>query len=174
MQVPAALPWSTPSSWARTTTWSRPLGRDPSAVTVYREDAGDLAAMRAVIEREQPDIVFNLATKALLYSFFNPSGACRVNLDIALALLELLRGGAYGRLVHLSSSEVYGTARVRPPMDEEHPLLAETTYAAGQGRGRSRCGLLRSHVRPRRDDGATVQQLRARVRTIRPSPRSSR
>jgi len=115
------------------------LGKDTNLVdaatsdrcTIYREDAADAGAMAAVCEREQPDVVFNLATKALLYSFFNPAGACRVNLDIALTLCELLRGGAYGRLIHLSSSEVYGTAQ-QVPMDEDHPLLAETTYAAGK------------------------------------------
>jgi UDP-glucose 4-epimerase len=105
--------------------------RHPGAVTVYREDAADSGAMAEICDRERPDIVFNLATKALLYSFFNPSGACRVNLDIALTLAELLRRGAYGRLVHVSSSEVYGSA-VRVPMAEDHPLLAETTYAAGK------------------------------------------
>ncbi len=101
---------------------------------VYREDAGDLGAMTAVMVAEQPDVVFNLATKALLYSFFNPPGACKVNLDIALALGELLRGGAYGKLVHLSTSEVYGSAQT-VPMDEHHPLLAETPYAAGKAAG---------------------------------------
>lgn len=100
-------------------------------LSVYREDASDPAAMAEICRREQPDVVFNLATKALLYSFFNPSGACRVNLDIALVLLELLRGGVYSRLIHSSSSEVYGTA-VQVPMDENHPMLAETTYAAGK------------------------------------------
>ena len=39
--------------------------------------------------------------------------------------------GAFGRLVHLSSSEVYGTADA-VPMSEAHPLNAETTYAAGK------------------------------------------
>lgn len=100
-------------------------------LTIYREDAGEFAAMDAVIAAEQPDIVFNLATKALLYSFFNPAGACSVNLDIALNLAELLRKGTYGRLIHVSTSEVYGSA-VRTPMDEDHPMLAETTYAAGK------------------------------------------
>lgn len=100
-------------------------------LVVHREDAGDLAAMTAVCAAEEPDVVFNLATKALLYSFFNPAGACRVNLDIALALGELLRVGAFERLVHLSSSEVYGTAQF-VPMTEDHPLLAETSYAAGK------------------------------------------
>lgn len=100
-------------------------------LVVYREDAADVDALAAVCAAEAPDVVFNLATKALLYSFFNPPGACRVNLDIALALAELLRAGAYERLVHLSSSEVYGTAQF-VPMTEDHPLLAETTYAAGK------------------------------------------
>lgn len=100
-------------------------------VILYRDDAGDLGALRAIVEREQPSIVFNLATKALLYSFLNPSGACRVNLDIALGLSELLREERYAKLVHLSSSEVYGTAQT-VPMTEDHPLLAETTYAAGK------------------------------------------
>jgi len=99
--------------------------------TVYREDAGEQAAMAAVFDVEKPDIVFNLATKALLYSFFNPAGACKVNLDIALTLGELLRSDAFGKLLHVSTSEVYGTA-IRVPMDEEHPLLAETSYAAGK------------------------------------------
>jgi UDP-glucose 4-epimerase len=54
-----------------------------------------------------------------------------VNVELALTLLELLRFGAFGRLIHLSSSEVYGTADY-VPMDEQHPLLAETTYAAGK------------------------------------------
>jgi UDP-glucose 4-epimerase len=104
------------------------------ALRVYREDAGELSALTAVVQAEQPDVVFNLATRALLYSFFNPAGACKINLDIALALGELLRTGAYGRLVHLSSSEVYGSAR-QVPMDESHPLLAETSYAAGKAAG---------------------------------------
>jgi UDP-glucose 4-epimerase len=100
-------------------------------LTVYREDAADLGAMAAVCQAERPDVVFDLATKALLYSFFNPAGACRVNLEIALTLAELQRAGAFGRLVHVSSSEVYGSA-VQIPMSEDHPLLAETTYAAGK------------------------------------------
>jgi len=103
----------------------------PDRLTVYREDAAEFEAIKAVVEAERPDYVFNLATKALLYSFFNPAGACRVNLDIAINLGELLRAGMYERLIHFSSSEVYGSA-VRIPMDEEHPLNAETSYAAGK------------------------------------------
>ncbi|MBO6769753.1 MULTISPECIES: GDP-mannose 4,6-dehydratase [unclassified Thalassospira] len=97
----------------------------------YREDAAEFSALDAVMREVKPDVVFNLATKALLYSFFNPAGACRVNLDIALNLAELLRLERYQRLIHVSTSEVYGTA-MTVPMSENHPLLAETTYAAGK------------------------------------------
>jgi UDP-glucose 4-epimerase len=97
----------------------------------HREDAADAGAMKAIFAKEKPEIVFNLATKALLYSFFNPSGAAKVNFDIALILAELLHEGQYEKLVHLSSSEVYGTAQF-VPMTEQHPLLAETSYAAGK------------------------------------------
>jgi len=105
--------------------------RHGDAVKVYREDAGDLGAMTAICREQRPDIAFNLATKALLYSFFNPIGAFEVNVSIAAALSELLRHGALPKLVHLSSSEVYGTAQ-QVSMGEDHPLLAETSYAAGK------------------------------------------
>ena len=105
--------------------------RHGDALTVYREDAGDLGAMTAICRAERPDVAFNLATKALLYSFFNPVGAFQVNVSIAAALAELMRTGALPKLVHLSTSEVYGTAR-QITMDEDHPLRAETSYAAGK------------------------------------------
>lgn len=149
------------------------------ALTIYREDAAEMSAMQAVVDAEKPDIVFNLATKALLYSFFNPAGACRVNLDIATVLGELLRFGAYGRLVHLSSSEVYGTAQY-VPMDEKHPLLSETSYAAGKAAADL---LLASYVHmfnldivtirpfnnygPRQNDGALAAIIPLTLRRIR-------
>lgn len=105
--------------------------RHGDALTVYREDAGDLGALTAVCRAERPDIVFNLATKALLYSFFHPVGAFDVNVSIAAALAELMRHKVLTKLVHVSSSEVYGTAQ-QTSMSEDHPLLAETSYAAGK------------------------------------------
>lgn len=100
-------------------------------LTVYREDAGDPSVLRAVCQAEAPSLLLSLATKPLLYSFFNPRGAFEVNVQLALSAVELVREGLVGRLVHVSSSEVYGTARA-VPMSEDHPLLGETTYAAGK------------------------------------------
>lgn len=100
-------------------------------ITLYRNDAAETDTMKRIVEEDKPDIIFNLATKALLHSFDDPLDAYKVNVDIALNLGELLRAGAYEKLVHYSSSEVYGSA-IYSPMDEGHPFLAETTYAAGK------------------------------------------
>ena len=75
--------------------------------------------------------MFNLATIALNYSFFNPFDAYMVNVEIADTLLKLLKAGSYRTLIHTSSSEAYGTARYAP-MDEDHPTDPTTPYAAGK------------------------------------------
>lgn len=98
---------------------------------VYRDDARDLGTMQAIIRNEGIEVVFNLATIALNYSFFNPYTAYQVNVDIAETLLRLQVEGAFQTLIHSSSSEAYGTARYSP-MDEAHPLEPTTPYAAGK------------------------------------------
>ena len=110
---------------------------------VIYEDAADLPALREILERERIADVYNLATKALEYSFDNPVGAFAVNTDIAATLAELLRKEHYERLIHTSSSEAFGTARTRP-MAEDHPREPTTPYAAGKA---SADLLLHSYVR---------------------------
>ncbi len=100
-------------------------------LTIHYEDATDGPAMRELIERHQVQDVYNLATKALEYSFDNPAGAFSVNTDGALVLAELLRKEHFERLIHTSSSEAFGTAVTRP-MDEDHPRHPTTPYAAGK------------------------------------------
>lgn len=102
-----------------------------SHVVIYRENAGDYFAMAAILREENIDVVFNLATKALIYSFFNPIGAYMENVEIARALVELQREGYFQTLIHCSSSEVYGSAQY-VPMDENHPFNPTTPYSAGK------------------------------------------
>ena len=98
---------------------------------LYRDDARHYGVVEAIIGREKIDIVFNLATITLNYSFFNPFDAYMVNVEIADNLLKLLKSGAYKTLIHTSSSEAYGTAKY-VPMDENHPMDPTTPYAAGK------------------------------------------
>lgn len=98
---------------------------------LYRDDARHFGVLQSIMEREQIEVVFNMATIALNYSFFNPFDAYMVNVSIANTLLELLKIGAYKTLIHTSSSEAYGTAQYSP-MDENHPTDPTTPYAAGK------------------------------------------
>lgn len=99
--------------------------------TFYRDDIELMSSLEYIFERHAIDIVFNCATKALNYSFLNPANAFATNVTGVLNLLELQRRKAFVTLCHFSTSEVYGSA-VYEPMDEAHPRLPTTTYAAGK------------------------------------------
>jgi UDP-glucose 4-epimerase len=95
------------------------------------DDAVKRESLREVITKYSIDVVFDLATKPLVYSFDDPYDAFMVNVVITGNLLELQRQGLFETLCHYSSSEVYGTA-VYEPMDERHPYNPTTTYAGGK------------------------------------------
>jgi len=101
-------------------------------VVVHKEDARHLTAVENIIEREKPEVVFNMSVKPLLYSFIDPEGAYMTSVEIAHNLAHTLREGMYSRLLHFSSSEVYGTATHLVPMSEQHPLNPTTPYGAGK------------------------------------------
>lgn len=98
---------------------------------LYKEDAENYIRLEEIIEDNKIDIVFNLATKALNYSFIDPRDAFCTNTEVIGNLLQLQRRGKYETLCHFSSSEVYGSA-VYEPMDEKHPYNPTTTYAGGK------------------------------------------
>ena len=97
----------------------------------YNEDIECKESLEYIFDQHNIDVVFNLATKALNYSFINPANAFTTNVTGIINLLELQRKGEFQSLCHFSTSEVYGTA-VYEPMDEKHPKAPTTTYAAGK------------------------------------------
>jgi UDP-glucose 4-epimerase len=98
---------------------------------LYEEDAEDAEVLSRIVTAHKTQVVFNLATKALNYSFINPLDAYLTNVVVLGNLLELQRAGRFTTLCHYSSSEVYGTACYEP-MDEQHPYNPTTTYAGGK------------------------------------------
>ena len=104
---------------------------DKKKVFFYKDDAEIFSSLEYIFNKHNIDIVINCATKALNYSFINPSNSFTVNTNIAINLLELLRKNKYKTLCQFSTSEVYGTA-VYEPMDEGHPKKPMTLYAAGK------------------------------------------
>jgi UDP-glucose 4-epimerase len=103
-------------------------------LTVYRIDASDFLAISEVIRRHKIQTVFDFATIPLPTSLEFPHWAVHTNTRIATTLVELARLNLVEDVVHISSSEVYGTARYTP-MDENHPLLPLTPYAASKASG---------------------------------------
>ena len=97
----------------------------------YNDDAEIYSSLEYIFDLHDVDIVFNCATKALNYSFLNPSNAFMTNVNITSNILEFQRKKKFKTLVHFSTSEVYGTA-VYEPMDESHPKNPTTTYAGGK------------------------------------------
>ncbi|HEV2666920.1 MAG TPA: GDP-mannose 4,6-dehydratase [Blastocatellia bacterium] len=97
----------------------------------YRQDASDYEAMKRIISTEAVEAVFNLAVAPLPVSLENPRWAVENNIVTTTVVCELLREGYYRTLIHFSSSEAYGSAQYIP-MDEKHPLLPSTPYAASK------------------------------------------
>jgi NAD dependent epimerase/dehydratase len=76
--------------------------------------------------------VFHLAALiAIPYSYKAPSSYIRTNIEGTLHVLQAVRELDVQRLVHTSTSEVYGTARYTP-IDEAHPLQGQSPYSASK------------------------------------------
>lgn len=76
--------------------------------------------------------IFHLAALiGIPYSYVTPLAYLRTNIDGCYHVLEAARLHGVARVVTLSTSEVYGTARSFP-MDETHPLSSQSPYAASK------------------------------------------
>jgi UDP-glucose 4-epimerase len=81
-------------------------------------------------------VVFHLACRGVRHSIGNPWENHDVNASGTLVLLREAKRAGVNRFVHVSSSEVYGTAQTAP-MDESHPTRPETVYGAAKLAGES-------------------------------------
>ncbi|MGE0417776.1 MAG: GDP-mannose 4,6-dehydratase [Acetobacteraceae bacterium] len=81
---------------------------------------------------EGQEIVLHLAALiAIPYSYEAPRSYIRTNVEGTLNVLEAARRYGVVRVVHTSTSEVYGTA-LRVPIDEDHPLQGQSPYSASK------------------------------------------
>jgi len=93
---------------------------------------GDLRDNSAVDQAAKSvDTVFHLgALISIPYSYVHPVETMQTNVIGTMNILEACRKNG-SKLVHTSTSEVYGTA-LRVPIDEDHPLQGQSPYSASK------------------------------------------
>lgn len=79
---------------------------------------------------KKADVIFHLAVKPLEMSFDNPEEVVKIN-DYGTYLVAKVCTEMRRKMIHVSSSEVYGTA-LHLPMNEQHPLYPSTIYASSK------------------------------------------
>lgn len=78
------------------------------------------------------DVVLHLAALiAIPYSYHSPDTYVETNVKGTLNVVQAARELGVERVVHTSTSEVYGTARF-VPITEEHPLQGQSPYSASK------------------------------------------
>ena len=99
-------------------------------IEVLAGDISDRDSVRRAAEGRQ--IIFHLAALiAIPYSYHAPLSYVRTNIEGTLNVMQIARDLDIERVVHTSTSEVYGTA-LRVPIDEGHPLQGQSPYSASK------------------------------------------
>lgn len=95
--------------------------------------AGDICDRDVVKEAMTGcDVVFHLAALiAIPYSYQAPESYIRTNVQGTLNVVQAGRELGTERILHTSTSEVYGTAKY-VPIDEKHPLQGQSPYSASK------------------------------------------
>lgn len=76
------------------------------------------------------DVVFHLAALiGIPYSYYSPNSYVQTNINGTLNVLNAARELGTEKIIHTSTSEVYGTA-IYTPIDEKHPLQGQSPYSA--------------------------------------------
>ena len=94
---------------------------------------GDLRDSNAIRHAaKNVEIIFHLgALIAIPYSYVHPREAIETNVMGTLNILDAARENGAEKVIHTSTSEVYGTARY-VPIDEKHPLQGQSPYSASK------------------------------------------
>ena len=114
-----------------------PFGRygwlDPDVHTEVELLPGDVRdAERVSSAVAGCDVVFHLAALiGIPYSYVAPESYVQVNVQGTVNVATACRRHEVARLVHTSTSETYGTARVAP-ISEDHPMQPQSPYSASK------------------------------------------
>jgi GDPmannose 4,6-dehydratase len=149
-------------------------------VALHYGDLVDSSSLRAVIDRVQPDEVYNLAAQShVRVSFDMAEYTCDVTAAGVVRLLEALRAsGSKARFYQASSSELYGKVE-EVPQTEKTPFHPRSPYAVAkaygfyltqnyrEAYGMYACnGILFNHESPRRGENFVTRKISRAVGRI--------
>jgi NAD dependent epimerase/dehydratase len=101
-----------------------------SEVEVLSGDVRDSAYCNHIAKGK--DIIFNLAALiAIPYSYIAPESYVDTNVKGALNICQAAINNGVHKVIQISTSEVYGTAKY-VPIDEKHPLQPQSPYSASK------------------------------------------
>lgn len=101
-----------------------------NSLDVFAGDIRDPNGVRAAMQG--CDVVLHLASLiAIPYSYHSPYTYIDTNVKGTLNIVQAARDLGVERVVHTSTSEVYGTARF-VPITEDHPLQGQSPYSASK------------------------------------------
>jgi len=105
--------------------------RDFPNVTLIKDDLLNDDIIKSVVKNKE--YIINLAALPFIPdSYFYPKEFFEVNVNSTISLaLAAIKEKKVKRFVHISSSEIYGSARY-VPMDERHPTIPQSTYAVSK------------------------------------------
>lgn len=102
--------------------------RHPEALEIVAGDVTDPACVMRLVDGCER-VLHLAALIGIPYSYVAPHHYVQTNLVGTLNVLEAARAAGVARLVHISTSETYGTAQF-VPITEQHPAHAQSPYAA--------------------------------------------
>lgn len=104
--------------------------KDSEKINVLKGDIRELSTVKEAVKGQ--DVVLHLAASiSVHYSMLHPSEVVETNVMGTLNVLNASKDENVEKVVITSSSEVYGTA-LYAPIDEKHPLQAQSPYAASK------------------------------------------
>jgi NAD dependent epimerase/dehydratase len=97
---------------------------------VVMGDIRDFEIVKAALKKV--DVVYNLASLiSIPYSYVTPRSYIQTNIIGALNVLEASKEIKVKKIIQISTSEVYGTAKY-VPIDEKHPVVGQSPYSASK------------------------------------------
>jgi len=124
-KVKVLSPYNIDNSWGWMDTFEKKIKNN---VEVILGDVNDFNLIKK--ETKKIDIIFHLAALiSIPYSYKSPKSYLDTNIIGTYSILEAGRENNVELIVNTSTSEVYGSAQYIP-IDEKHPLNAQSPYAA--------------------------------------------